>query len=314
MTLSAILGYFSLAGYLGLWGYVGLESRRNWAKSRNEDAFYDHRFEMVRDNIAWALRCCFHNGFLVIEDLDANRFIQFRKYIPGGQIGGHGLEFSFPNAPWSRAYFPKLRDILTAKGIPFREARENRGHVTAFIHVDCGQDVEMAFDLARRCFFDIFGLAPDTRFKSTAKNYSALGDEIVDRRSKNYESLGDFWQALRARALAKGGPELNLVLRLFGYYSGLMFLCFPALWWTWARADAAAPDWQVAMGRIEAAGSHASWVMLLVFWAVWFRCNSLHREFAKCQKPKPRSWMGNIGRRLAAHALPLAVITSWLGM
>jgi len=57
---------------------------------------------------------------------------------------------------------------LPTDGIPFRETRGSAADATAFIRVDCGSNIEKAVELAHRCFFDLFGHAPDpnARFQS----------------------------------------------------------------------------------------------------------------------------------------------------
>ncbi len=311
VTISEILGYLSLAGYLAVFCQAVWLT---WLKSRDDEPIYGHGFGKVPEVIAWALRHCFHQGFIVIEDRESNRFVQFRKYIPVLTKHGYGLEFAFPNAPWSKPYLPKLREALGEDGIPFREARETHGDVTSFIYVDCGQDTEMAVDLARRCFFDIFGLAPDTRFKTIASDYSVLGDEVVDHRVQNPSSLGQLWRALRAKFLAFGLPDPNLFMRFAGYTAALLFLCYPALWWAWFRVEASSPDWKWLIGPIHLTGSHATWVLLLIFWLLLFGFNRTRRDLARYKWGRPGTWIDKIGEPLIVRALPLAVITSWIGM
>jgi len=157
----------------------------------------NHGFDKMPKVIEWALQYCLNRGFIIIEDRNSEHFIQFRKYIlRDGEIG---LELGFPEAPWSAAYFPELRDALANSGTSFREARETSGKVTAFIHVDCGQDIDQAVGLTRLCFFEIFGLGTDTRFKSTPSNYSSLYDNVDDPDYVNPKT-SKWWSTWRAPA------------------------------------------------------------------------------------------------------------------
>ena len=259
MTLSEILAFLSLLGYVAILGQAIWET---WSTNKDRWGFYNHGFDKVPEVIRWALRCCLHQGFVVIEDRDSEHFVQFRKYIL--RNGEYGLELGFPEVGWSKAYFPKLRDALTADGTPFRETRETRGEVTAFIHVDCGQDIDMAVDLARRCFFDIIGLALNTRFKSSPSNYSVLHDHVDDPDYVDPSSASDWWSTWRAREQAKGRPDPALLLKAAAFATGWL-ICYLALWVSWFVSERTPSAWQWEVASVRLAGSHSTWILLLIF-------------------------------------------------
>lgn len=307
MALSELLGFLSLAGYVAL---LGRASWLTWRRPKSSWGFSDHGFDKMPEVIEVALRTCLNRGFIVIEDRDSEHFVQFRKYIL--RNGEYGLELGFPEAPWSKAYVPKLRDTLTADGLPFRETREFIGDVTAFIHVDCGQDIDMAVDLTRRCFFDIFGLASDSRFKSSPSNVSALQDH-VDNPDYENSSLRQFWPAWRADWRAKGLADPKLLMTGAAFTVGFVF-CYPALWWAWVVAHGALPDWQVSIGSLHLAGSDATLILLAVFCALFVGTRGLGRKLLQSSTPRPLKPIERFCARLVAYALPLAVVTSWLGL
>jgi hypothetical protein len=95
------------------------------------------------------LRRGYDRGSLTLEIEDGSRprkFLQFSKYIaPGGRTG---LQFDFPLASWSEAYYPALRDRLDEDVIRYRIERTGRRDTREFINIDFEHDVEKARDVA----------------------------------------------------------------------------------------------------------------------------------------------------------------------
>lgn len=58
------------------------------------------------------------------------------------------MQFDFPLASWSEAFYPVLRELLDARAIQYRTERTRRPHTREFINIDLGVDVEKGRDLA----------------------------------------------------------------------------------------------------------------------------------------------------------------------
>jgi hypothetical protein len=107
-------------------------------------------------------------GFMIIEAPDPQRFIQFSKYFKDG--GRFGLQFDFPNAPWSTEYFEGLKSLLQQRDYDYdiqqidpRLHTKPQKQVSEFIVVDLNQDLDRASDLCKSVLDDIFKLnATDT--------------------------------------------------------------------------------------------------------------------------------------------------------
>jgi len=307
VALSEVLAFLSLLGYAAL---LGQAIWKTWLMGQDDWGLYNHGLDKMPEVIKWALRYCLNQGFIVIQDRNSEHFVQFRKYIL--RNGGYGLELGFPEAPWSRTYFPKLRDALTAEGTPFRETRESQGEVTAFIHVDCGQDIDRAVELARLCIFDIFGLGADCRFKSSPSNYSVLYDVVDDPDYAN-PAASQWWSTWRAREQAKGRPDPALVFKAAAFTFGFVFCCYPALWLAWFLADPSYPDWRWSVGSVHLAGSHPTLILLPIFCVLLAGFTMAGRELSRGPKLRPRTRIDQIAGLLATFGLPIAVVASWLG-
>ena len=289
MALSELLGFLSLMAFLAL---LGQACWKAWRTSRDRWGLYDHGFDKMPEVIKWALRYCLNRGIIVIEDRNSEHFIQFRKYIlRNGEIG---LEFGFPEAPWSTAYFPQLRDAMTASGTSFRETRETYGRVTAFLHVDCGNDIDKAVALADLCFFKIFCLAPDARFKSRPSNYSILYEDVEDPDYVNPSSTSEWWSLWRAKEQVEGRPGPALTLMAGAFMAGFL-ICYPALWVFWFLADRAPPEWQLEIHSFRLEGSHSTWILLLIFCTLVIGISRAWRKLTQTLTPRPRTLIDRIG-------------------
>jgi hypothetical protein len=110
----------------------------------------------------------YDRGFMIMEAPDRQRFIQFSKYFKDGEH--FGLQFDFPNAPWSTEYFEALKSLLQQRDydydiqqIDLRPHTRPQKQVSEFIVVDLNQDLDRASDLCKSVLDDIFKLnATDT--------------------------------------------------------------------------------------------------------------------------------------------------------
>lgn len=308
MTISETLGFLSLMGYLALFGQAIWMTR---SKSKDRWGLYNHGFDKMPEVIKFALRHCLNGGSMVVADRNSSHRVLFRKYIL--RKGEIGLEFGFPDTEGARSHVPGFLAELTSTGTPFREAHENYGADTAIIHVDCGQDLNKAVELTRLCFFELFGLSLDAQFKSSPSGYSSVHDHVDDPRYRN-PTASKWWSTFRARWRAQGHPDPNLLLKYAAFTVGLMFVCYPALWVTWFLADGASPEWRGSIGSVQVAGTHATWLLLLIYSALIVGFRRVHREVSQVLKPRPRTTIDRIATPLVFYALPLAVIASWFGI
>ena len=167
--MSAWLIFMLLAavGVLLLWQY-GQRPRRY----RNVQVGELARF------IQTLLKRGYQGGLLILETKTSRsdrRFLQFSKYIR--EDGRAGLEFGFPNAPWSRAYYDALRRELDAKGVAFTLQDTGRHDTTQFLVVDLERDVTKAQRVAELAVPIVFGGA-STGFQAHYENVSAMDVKV----------------------------------------------------------------------------------------------------------------------------------------
>ena len=120
---------------------------------------YKHR-DISQDHLKQFLEVLlfrgYEGGFLCIEIPDDHRFLQFSKYVAGKD--SVGLQFDFPLAAWSRAYFEPLKRILNEERIKFEIQKTVRKAVPEFLLVDVEQDLELALRLAKLTLQSVYGL------------------------------------------------------------------------------------------------------------------------------------------------------------
>ena len=83
----------------------------------------------------------------------SKRFVQFRRDI--GPTGAT-LTCHFPDAPWSAAYVPRLKQVLEANNISYSELSiRSDDPVTGFVSIE-DLDVPAAIHLVDVVFIDVF--------------------------------------------------------------------------------------------------------------------------------------------------------------
>ena len=135
-------------------------------------------FVAIREHLAHLLRQGYDQGCAVLAFKGTEAFIQFRKYIHAK--GDSGLELGFPDAEWSREYFPKLVEWCEKNGFSSNLDCNSQGGGLNFLHVDTGDDLDRAMQLVEGIVIDIFGLESDTRFFCQFDGVNELGEEIND--------------------------------------------------------------------------------------------------------------------------------------
>ncbi|MFQ5846382.1 MAG: hypothetical protein ACE5IQ_01770 [Candidatus Methylomirabilales bacterium] len=130
----------------------------------------------IRVHLHALLKRGYDGGFIIIEDMKSEKFVQYAKYIK--DKGNIGLELSFPRASWSETYYEKLKDFLRSQNIPFRVQPVDSETVTEFIDIDCHSNIELALHLVEGIFCNIFHIE-DPSFRVRGENISAR-DELID--------------------------------------------------------------------------------------------------------------------------------------
>jgi hypothetical protein len=108
----------------------------------------------VKTHLEALLKRGYNGGFIIIEDMHSDRFVQLAKYIK--KKGDIGIELSFPKAPWSEQYYGKFKEWLRSEKIPFIIQAVDSTPVTEFIDIDCHSNIGMALGLVESIFKDIF--------------------------------------------------------------------------------------------------------------------------------------------------------------
>ncbi len=131
--------------------------------------------------LAILLRRGYDGGYVLIQEPASHtgqgRFVQFRKYITSP--GRFGIEFSFPDAPWSHEYFERTRSFLGEIGYPIRHERFPDGDVLGFLNVDLVHDVSTGARIASYIMTEIFRLPVDMRVFVTLHDISPHDESIT---------------------------------------------------------------------------------------------------------------------------------------
>ena len=126
-----------------------------------------------------------NGAILIINHKKSNKFIQFAKYIDNNITN---LTFGFPNAPWSKSYYPKVISVLKEKGYTIEEENINTEPVTSFIRIDFIKNSDEATKIAYLAL-DIMEINPDEELSATLQgpfdeNYvSKLKEQIHKKRA-----------------------------------------------------------------------------------------------------------------------------------
>lgn len=163
----------------------------------------------IRNRLELLLRRGYDQASVIISFENANAFLQFRKYIHAK--GDVGLELNFPQAEWSRDYFPKLSEWCPLNGFTYDIEHDVQGGRLGFLQVDAGEDIlhvdtsedlDKAMRLVEGTITQVFGLKPDTEFTS---RYSLVDQLSVD--SQMGKTIDD---------PAATPPSSSEILRLYG--------------------------------------------------------------------------------------------------
>lgn len=158
-----------------------LRSLWQWSwKDRGAPAPENRELAEIGPAIAYLLRSGFRGAWVRIrpEAADSKLAIEFDKYIR--EPGDYGIELVFPAFKWARDFAPQVEAHCRALGLPLRVRPKLSAHAREALFVDCGRDPELAFELARHIWTEIFGLETSTPHRIDRYGLSTDG-ELVDQ-------------------------------------------------------------------------------------------------------------------------------------
>lgn len=110
-------------------------------------------------------------GLLVLRPpgKEDERFLQFAKYVRNGE---RGLQFAFPDSPWSRHLYCDMKRLLDSLGVPVFERSTDTSATPSFLLVDLNEDVETAERIAKAAIAEIFELPEGVGMRATLQDIS----------------------------------------------------------------------------------------------------------------------------------------------
>ena len=146
--------------WLALLGMAGLTFVLVRLVRERYERFLDQYRNLDAKGVESYLRMLLKRGrdgaFLIVEDMDSERFVQFRKYL---RRSSAGIECHFPDAPWSASYYARIADRLRASNLDFEELDANERPTHGFLRIDFGKDVTAATRFLQDVFVAVFGVA-----------------------------------------------------------------------------------------------------------------------------------------------------------
>ncbi|MDJ0945255.1 MAG: hypothetical protein QNJ30_17440 [Kiloniellales bacterium] len=163
--------------------------RRNGTQARARET-ENHDLAQAAPAIAYLLRSGFRGAWVRLRPAAAGSklAIEFDKYIRGP--GDYGIQLVFPVLKWSRDFAPRIEAYCRDRGMPLRIRPKLSSHAREALFVDCGQDPELAFELGRYIWVEVFGLEASTPHRIERYGLSTDG-ELVDKPDQKPLSLSE---------------------------------------------------------------------------------------------------------------------------
>lgn len=108
-----------------------------------------------------------NHSTLVIDKLFSKKFVQFRKLIDGGESN---IQLSFPNANWSKEYYPKVMKIVNNNNLDFSITQGEQSDKMEFLYINCKKGVELAHTVMVKILLEVFKEDPNSRFHVMLNN------------------------------------------------------------------------------------------------------------------------------------------------
>ncbi len=240
-------------------------------------------------------------AFVIVRHRGSERFIQFRKYIQSA--GDFGLELGFPNVAWSQGYFPKTRIYCEEMSIPYRIHTETSDGICGFLYVNCGKDLELAFELTKAIWTRIFNLPEHAQHHIKSHGIS-YWDELVDRPNQTPLSFREGW---RRKYGAEPPSFVSIFLEFI--FTFLRPVAFFGLVVALLNSQSGAPNWSLELGVVALSGTFGS----LVFFCLYLTC--VLQPWSRRSMPRSGSWLDvkflPVWRRMVAITLPISSILIW---
>jgi len=97
---------------------------------------------LTPESLEWPIRGLlrqgYNGGYLIIDVTRSKKFLRLDKYIRAP--GDYGIELAFPKAEWSFAYYHRLLDFCTSRGIGYRISASVPGDPMEYLFIDFGND------------------------------------------------------------------------------------------------------------------------------------------------------------------------------
>ena len=271
-------------------------------------------------DIEYLLRNLLLNGYggecLLVRHTRTGRFVRFEKQGDGG-VGG-GIALTFPEIRWGGRHLPRLRAYCDNHDLPIRPSSDHEVRRAGSTQVDFGSDIAAAVALAKTIWTEFYRYDLGEPQTCTSGDCSTMAEltlppaaEVSPKRQK--ERIARYWRA-HARHSGLGWLGLNGFRAVFAFV-GLGCVVAPfALPIATLLSIGEPPDWQVALGSVEAQGSAAS----LAFFILYIVSFAGLRRF-QWRRPIIPHRLSRISRlvmapiRTLCFAMPSAVILVWLG-
>lgn len=117
-------------------------------------------------------------AFVIIQDKESGRFLQFRKLLPADDQ--HYIELSLPIVDWSRPYIDDI--ISAARECDFEFLKKESDFERAeLLYVFFEQDVAGASSFSQDVMQRLYGLPPTQTFEVSASGIPKGGQKITKR-------------------------------------------------------------------------------------------------------------------------------------
>lgn len=265
-------------------------------------------FSRVEPRISLLLRSGFRSAQVTIRHEDSKRYLEFKKYIRG--VGDYGIELVLPSYKWAREYLPRVQAYCDENEISYRIRPKCKPRSREVLSVDCGRDPETAHALARKVWFEIFGLPKEAFFDVSAHGISPYG-ETVDHPDREPMTFGRWWrQTFRNSEDPSLRSPTGCVIKLLWVIS--MWVVFFGLLISVIGSHGEPADWSLSLAGATLSGSTAGLIFLCLY--LTNVALVLLHDFPKQQTII--TWLPvveRVWRWIVRVTLPIAVIMVWTG-
>ncbi len=245
----------------------------------------------------------------------SGRFLHFEKYADAGG----GIALTFPEIRWGREFVARLKAYCDDHGLPYRDSTAAGRGAEGCARIDVGNNLERALALSRTIWHDFFGYGEHDGHNRAVDDLLNPAEmmAVPQRALSRSEQIERFCAKTRARLSHIGLSWLGLfgfaaALLVAGLSTIAMLIGLPA---ATLLSLGDPPDWQIAIGPIQAQGSNVSLTFLIVYLVSYL-------SMRRCMRVRLIDWQNwnrveaivHRPKWLVFHAMPIAVILVWLGI